>query len=135
VRFRSKVDWWIGLLVGGALLFGPVALALAGEWAVLPLTLLAPVIVAFLCWPCDYTLMEDHLLVRSGLVKWRVPYGQIEHVYPTRNPLSSPAWSLDRLAIKYGKKWVMVSPEDKLDFLRLLMERAGLKPQPDGLGR
>ena len=39
-------------------------------------------------------------------------------VTETRNPLSSPALSLDRLRIRYGAdKHIMVSPDDKTGFL------------------
>ncbi|MFQ5610075.1 MAG: PH domain-containing protein [Woeseiaceae bacterium] len=41
---------------------------------------------------------------------------------PTRNPLSSPALSLDRLKITYGPKnrKVLVSPADKESFVQAL---------------
>jgi hypothetical protein len=45
-------------------------------------------------------------------------------VVPTRNPLSSPALSLDRLRIEYGQgRAIMISPADKGPFLRALEER------------
>ena len=40
------------------------------------------------------------------------------NIRPTRNPLSSPALSLDRLRIDYGSgRSIMVSPEDKDKFI------------------
>jgi hypothetical protein len=42
----------------------------------------------------------------------------------TRNPLSSPAMSLDRLRIEYGQgKAIMISPEPRAEFLRQLEHR------------
>jgi hypothetical protein len=42
----------------------------------------------------------------------------ITAITPTSNPLSSPALSLDRLRIDYGKgRSVMISPRDKQGFL------------------
>jgi hypothetical protein len=48
----------------------------------------------------------------------------IRTVTPTRNPLSSPALSLDRLRIDYGRgRRIMVSPRDPGAFLRELRRR------------
>jgi hypothetical protein len=45
-------------------------------------------------------------------------------VLATRSPLSSPALSLDRIRIDYGKgKSVMISPLNKADFLLELQSR------------
>ncbi len=61
--------------------------------------------------------------VRFGVIKQTIKYGDIVHVVPTRNPLSSPALSLDRLEIKFGDTWVLVSPKDKEEFMRDLASR------------
>ena len=57
---------------------------------------------------------------RDTLVaKWKIPVADIVGVTPSRNPLSSPALSMDRLNISYGKrKFILVSPEDKAGFIR-----------------
>lgn len=135
MRFKTKVDWWIGLAIGLALVVGPVSVVLAQEWLVLPFVLFADVVIAFVCFPCDYTLTESGLLIRSGFMRWRIPYAEIERVYPTRNPLSSPAWSLDRLAVVYGKKWVLVSPEGKDVFMSKVASLAGLRQRGQELVR
>lgn len=45
--------------------------------------------------------------------------GLVVEITPSRNPLSSPALSIDRLKIQFGKrKFVLVSPEDKAGFIR-----------------
>jgi hypothetical protein len=49
-----------------------------------------------------------------------VPIDSIEKVEATRSPLSSPALSLDRLRINYGKRRIMVSPSDRAGFLRAI---------------
>jgi hypothetical protein len=68
-----------------------------------------------------YTLEPTRLLVRSGPFSWNVPLAGIHSITPTRNPLSSPALSLDRLCIEYGKHGsLMISPADKQGFLREL---------------
>ena len=54
-----------------------------------------------------------------------VPLGEIESVTPSRNPLSSPACSLDRLHVRYrgSKRGVLISPDDKAGFLHELVMR------------
>src|SRR5690606_34291240 len=63
----------------------------------------------------------------------------IEEVYPTRNPLSAPAWSLDRLAVRYrtGQRrgLALISPARQDAFLSLLGERAGLRREGAELRR
>lgn len=135
MRFRTKVDWWVGACMVFAVLAGPVAVAAAREWVWLPLVLASDLVIALVCWPCDYTLGENTLLVRSGVMRWRIPYADIDRVYPTRSPISSPAWSLDRLAVAYGKKWVMISPEDPKAFATALGRLAGLSQRGTELYR
>jgi hypothetical protein len=75
-----------------------------------------------------YTLTESELRIVSGPFRWRIPLQEIRSVTPTRNPLSSPALSLDRLRIEYGNgNWIMVSPRDKERFLKELQTRLGIK--------
>ena len=60
-----------------------------------------------------------------------MPLAAIDVVEPTRNPLSSPACSLERLWIRYGEKQIMISPLDKAGFLRALVQRT---PQLEPFG-
>ena len=92
--------------------------------------LLAVVVgVLALVFPVNYRLTETELVVRSGLLRWRIPFDAIQEVHPTSNPLSSPAWSLDRLHVSYRSKggevhFLLISPENKRIFLRDLAGRA-----------
>jgi hypothetical protein len=56
----------------------------------------------------------------------------------TRNPPSSPALSLDRLRVQFGRGWgkaVMISPADRNGFLDDLARKAGLNREGDRLFR
>jgi hypothetical protein len=89
------------------------------------LTPLVPVlIVTLLAWPTRYELHEHELVIRSGVIRYRIPYSDIRAVTPSRNPLSAPAWSLDRLRIDRKRGFALISPQDKDGFLRALAERA-----------
>ena len=94
--------------------------------------------VVWLVFGTSYTLTDLALRVRSGPFHWTVPYDAITAVTPTRNPLSSPALSLDRIRIRYrGSGFgLMISPESRADFLRDLAARTpGLRLVGDRLVR
>jgi hypothetical protein len=89
-------------------------------------------------FPMRYGLDDTHLLVRFGLLRLRIPLADIAEVQPTRNPLSSPALSLDRLSVQFGKgilDTVMISPADRGHFVDALAQKAGLKREGDRLVR
>jgi hypothetical protein len=94
-------------------------------------------LAAFVLWTLygtRYTLTESILIVQSGPFRWVIDLEAIMEVFPTRNPLSSPACSLDRLQIRYRKSrfGMMISPQDKAGFLRDLVALSpGLKLNGD----
>lgn len=80
--------------------------------------------------PMRYAITDEELVIKHGLIVQHVKLAEILEVYPTRNPLSSPALSLDRLAISTGKgifKSVMISPEFREEFMMELAKKANLR--------
>jgi len=121
----SKVDTW--LILVAALAAGAsvgVAVALLREGGV-PAVVLVPVVVVlgaglplWTLFGTRYELTPGRLRIRCGPFRWTVPLNEIRAVTPTRNPLSSPALSLDRIRIDYGRgSSVMISPRDQARFL------------------
>jgi len=141
VVFRSKIDLWLI----GAIVFVPVFVleVIAGdsgvnEYRVDLLSWLIIIVVVGgiggLYATTRYTITTDMLLVRSGPFSWAIPLREITRIEPTRNPASSPAFSLDRLSIHYGLgNELMVSPVDKENFMATL--RKHMQAQHDGLTR
>lgn len=135
-RFKSKVDAWLASLVGVALV-GTCAVAAGaafatGTWAVL-LILIPVALIGSVSAPVSYTLGSHALVVRSGIMKWEIAYTDIVDIKPTRSPLSSPAWSLDRLEVSFKHTSLLISPVDRESFLDLLMARihdASERPEP-----
>jgi Na+/melibiose symporter-like transporter len=131
--FASKVDAWvpaaaIGIPVASlaAVLFasfksqGPVAPAIFATAMVL-------VVVSFVAWlflTTKYRVENGILTVRCGPLRWTIPIRDIDSVTATRNHLSSPALSLDRLQIHYRsgtrENDILVSPDDKQGFIAAL---------------
>jgi hypothetical protein len=138
--FDSAVDPWLAVLLAVVAALAPLFLvaALAAEdaasaAALAGSALLIAAIMGGLVWPVRYTCAPDALIVRSGLVRYRVPYGQIRTVAASRALWSSPALSLDRLRIDYGTRWLLISPRGRREFLTELRRRAPhLQPTPGG---
>lgn len=128
MTFPSKVDTWLyAVLIGSAVFCTVIVLAPlaagspATSLAISPVLLVTVGLPLWLLRATHYTLDGTDLRVRSGPFRWRVPLREIHEVRPTRNPLSSPALSLDRLRIDYGRgRSIMISPRDREAFLERL---------------
>lgn len=125
--FHSKIDAWLIWLVRLAFVaalvpiaFGAIRQPEKGTALLLSVVIVAATAV-FTEWTfhsTKYTIDGGSLLVQSGIFHWQIPIAQIESMMRTRNPLSSPAASLDRLAIQYGEgQSLMISPEDRDRFI------------------
>jgi len=127
--FRSKVDWWIRLLLGLAIagMFVGGAIGILEGAAPLEITTLILALIAGLAlivWVLvgtRYTVDRGTLIVRAGPLRWKIPLDEITAVEATKSPLSSPALSLDRLRIRYGNnRSLMISPADRAGFLKAI---------------
>lgn len=117
---RSKVDLWLIAILAVSVLL-PLGLAVIFPSTFLLTALILTPVLALFAWlftTTKYEIRGDDLHVSSGPVKLNVQISQITSVKTTRNPLSSPALSLDRLEIRYGDgKRTLISPKDKSGFL------------------
>ena len=127
--FRSKVDWWIRLLLGIAIagiFVGSATVILEGadpvETTIALLACIAGfVLIVWVLIGTHYTVDRGTIIVRAGPMRWKIPIDEITAVEATKSPLSSPALSLDRLRIRYGKRRrIMISPADKAGFLEAI---------------
>jgi uncharacterized protein YhhL (DUF1145 family) len=135
--YPTKKDIWLVLIValGGFMLLmqGINLIIVKGfhypdTWILCATFIFYFGIIMLLAYPVNYEITTSTLEIRSGiLLHYKIPLSSILCVVSTRNPLSSPAWSLDRLKIDYlknGKKRVvLISPKDKKTFLCELIER------------
>lgn len=122
--YKSKIDTWLLLVLVSVMAISAYACAdviqsRAGLWPLFVIAGLGIIVPLWLLLGTQYLLEAEQLTVRAGPFKWRIPLAEITKIAPTRNPLSSPALSLDRLRIEYGRgKFVLVSPRDKEQFVR-----------------
>ena len=118
--YRSKIDWWLILLILGV--FGyPIVEGLVKRQFGLSLTMLAILLVIF------WMFSKIKYIIDSNVLKiwWlKIEIKSIKRIYKTRNPLSSPALSLDRITIVYNKyDEVLISPKDKQGFVEELLKQ------------
>lgn len=142
-RYYSKIDTWLLIVLIGVFIATLLdAFFLrdlpSGKWIILLIVLIWGTVLS-LMFPLYYELDSTSLLIRSGWLHRRIPLLSIQRVFPTRNPLSSPALSLDRLRIDYlheGKsRFALISPKEKAGFLQELAIQGDLQLQGDRLIR
>jgi hypothetical protein len=136
MRYPSKVDTWLAallivLVLGGlgTLVGGVIALvhgSIAGALINLGIGVFLLGLLGLVVYPVHYTLSASELKIRHGVMTTTIALKDISAAYPSKNPISSPALSLDRLRIDYdgGVGFAMISPRDKQAFLRDLADRA-----------
>ena len=117
-RYNSKIGLEISLplfiSMGGA----SICLGLDAQWlGVLVLTILT--LLIYFLFKTTYYIIDDNILrVRSSfIINKKVDIQSITKVSETRNPISAPAVSLDRLDIISTGVSVLISPKDKKGFI------------------
>jgi hypothetical protein len=120
VVYKSKISW--GLVLFICLAFAvPLGFMLAdGVWLGVAILLLSAWLPISIFRNTSYTLTHDKLQISCGfLYNQSIPVASIRSIQPSRNIISSPALSLDRQQIKFGKYdsvLISLKDEDKEDF-------------------
>ena len=121
----SKVDTWLALALTMPPIAGVATLA-AGLFdgdrttAGIAGAILVLVVAIYrgLVFPLRYEIGDGRLVVRAGLTRSAIDLAAIRGVTPSRNPLSAPALSLDRLHVEHGTTFgTLISPRDRGAFL------------------
>jgi len=130
VVYRSAVDAWLAALLGFPIV---ASLAIGGylilvnrpdDAMVMLLTGLGIALVTMaLTIPCRYTLLEDALSIRCGLICYQVPYETIRNIRMSSSWLSGPALSLRRVEIETARRKHILSPQNRERFTEQLNER------------
>lgn len=128
-RFESKGDtWlktiiWISQIIQIAILIFLFIDEPENEIAVVITVLILFISILFVFWIYFGTFYEvdrEYLYVISGPITWRIKLTEINEIKETNDIISSPALSSDRLKIKFGRKSIMISPENKEAFVEAL---------------
>lgn len=117
--YKSKIDWWLIILI--LILFGyPIVDGILSKEYVLSLVFgLILIVFFFLSKTIQYKIDGENLVIW----KTKIDIKTIRKIYKTNNPLSSPAMSLDRIAIVYNKfDEVLLSPKERDEFINELLK-------------
>ncbi|MGM8215444.1 PH domain-containing protein [Bacillaceae bacterium W0354] len=120
--FPSKKDllFWF-LLWGSALLMilpGIIALDLITFLVMAPWGLA----LIWLWYTTGYLIEEDTLIVKFGPFKKKININNIRSLSKTKNLLSSPALSLDRIEVTYNNyDFIYISPLHQKEFIQFLL--------------
>ena len=117
--FKSKIDWWLVVLV--LVIFGyPIIDGILSKEYVLSLVFgLILVVFYFLSKTIRYKIDSENLIIWNT----KINIHSIRKIYRTNNPLSSPALSLDRIAVVYNTyDEVLISPREREEFIQELLK-------------
>ncbi len=117
--YKSKVDWWLVLLILAVFGFPIVQGILTKEY------MLSAIFVGLILLFCILGITLKYKIEDGYLSVWKtkIDIKTIRKVYATRNPLSSPALSINRIAIVYNKyDEILISPKDRADFVGELLK-------------
>lgn len=114
----------IGLLAVAILLIVEKA------WLGLPIILVIALFLNNIYSNTYYSIEDGVLTIDAGrFYLLQIPISNIYMIKPSRDPSKAPANSMDRLSIRYTKdgkkKEVLVSPENKEEFMQALKEING----------
>lgn len=127
--YPSKISY--GLLVAvGIILFLPISFeglknGLSDHFLVtIAFLLVVYLFVIYIFFSTKYTINQTHLHVKcSFLYNQQIRIYDIKSIEPSKSLLSSPAASLDRIKVTFGKyDEILLSPKDKYEFVKHLKQ-------------
>lgn len=120
--YKSKIDWWLGLVLVYPI-FRSIVSIIEGEWLGYLGIVLCFLFIVFISKSTRYIIAENQLIVKCMfIVNDRIEISKIRKIEKTNSVLSSPALSLDRIAIKFNKfDEVYISPKERQNFLNDLL--------------
>ncbi len=124
--FRSKVDLWLAIMIIAA-----SAMTIDAAWWVLRqpygmiqallLVSMGALIPVWILLSTHYEIVDENLWVRSGPWKWKIPVLSISRIERSKSWVSSPALSMHRFKIEYGRgKSILISPKETERFLHAI---------------
>ena len=119
-KYKSKIGTGLVLFLAVVIGTSSIAMIINQVWAGLVVNLAVAAFIVHLFASTYYVIEGEELLVKCGfLISMRIAIGSVSKIAETNNPLSSPATSLDRIAIYYNTSdVVMISPKEKSDFIQ-----------------
>jgi hypothetical protein len=128
-HYPSRVDLWLKVVLLGA----PVGVVVLGVYLLTQsvgagvITIITGLgvggLTALLALPCHYTLTDERLIIRCGLLTDEVPLRRIKQAEKSSSLWSAPALSLQRIKLTLDDGSRVISPLDRDQFLTDLKAR------------
>ena len=128
-EYRSAIDLWLVAVLAGVPLaimaFGAFSLtkSVASGIGVMILGGLIGALIAVFSIPCVYTLTDERLKIKCGLLEEDVPLATIRKAEKSSSTRSAPALSLRRVKITLEDGYRLISPKDRDGFITDLTAR------------
>lgn len=120
--YRSKIDIWLVIILIFTFGYSPYDSLVNQNWQKFRLTVLIfsifSFIFIFIFLSLKYVIEDEFLIIKMNffIIK-KIKISEIKSVAKSIDFTSSPALSIDRLSIKYGKfDEVLISPKNKEAF-------------------
>ena len=117
--YKSEVDWWLIVLFVGVFGYPIIHGILTNEYFLSILFAFVLVLFFLFSKTIKYKIEVENLMI------WytKIEIKSIRKIYRTKNSLSSPALSLDRIAIVYNKyDEILISPKERNEFIDELLK-------------
>lgn len=125
---KSKIG--LELMIPFSILFIGIGslMVYKGIWEGVGIIMIIALFIGHLFMTTSYTIDGHTIQIKSGLFfNKSLKIDSIRKIVETRNPISSPALSLDRIELIYNQyDSVLISPIDKMSFIKAL---ADVKPE------
>lgn len=122
--YESGVDLWVAALMLlspiGAAVIGTYLLILGQADGAMYLYLIGVAVLLItmaFTYPCRYTILDDCIAIRCGILFYRIPLDEIERIAPSGSWRSAPALSIRRVKIKTKRRTFLVSPRLRKEFI------------------
>jgi hypothetical protein len=117
--YKSKIDWWLVILILAIFIYPIIEGILSKEHLLSLIFGVILIVLFFLSKTIQYKIEGETLVIW----KTKIDIKTIRKIYKTRNPLSSPAMSINRIAIVYNKfDEVLISPKEREEFIDELLK-------------
>ena len=120
--YKSKIGLEIIIPILIILAFGFKNIINEPKVAPIILLILVLAFITFLLTSIKYTIENQNLNIKAGfLINQNINIMNIESIKKSKNILSSPAASLDRIEIiENNKNSILISPKNKIEFIEEL---------------
>ena len=117
--YKSKMDWWLIIVISAVLCYPMIEGLLSKDYLMFSVSFGALSLVFLMFKSIKYKIDGENLQV------WwtKIDIKSIKRIYATNNPLSSPALSLDRIAVVYNTyDEILISPKERKAFVEELLK-------------